>query len=64
MYRRIPWYGKNRPQIVKVTGTCSVCNDPFENGIQVDDEKGPARFCCNAHYLEWWKQRHPDEKLN
>jgi len=63
LYRRIPWHGKNRPQMAKVTGTCSVCNGPFEDGIQVDDKEDPVKFCCNDHYLEWWKQRHPDEKL-
>ena len=59
LYRRIPWHGKNCPQHC-AAGKCAVCDNGFENGLQVDDKEGPLTFCCNDHYLNWWKQRHPD----
>lgn len=20
-----------------------------------------TRFCCNKHYLQWWREHHPEE---
>lgn len=60
-YERIPWNGANAPRIY-VPGTCLVCGIKFEDGIEVDTDTGvPAQFCCNDHYLAWWKEKHPGE---
>jgi hypothetical protein len=24
-------------------------------------ESAAREFCCNLHYLEWWKRQHPGE---
>ena len=39
LYRRIPWHGKNRPQMAHVSGICAVCQSSFNDGIQVDNEE-------------------------
>lgn len=59
LYRRIPWHGKNCPQH-SATGACVVCHNDYENGLLVEDEGSTVTFCSNDHYLDWWKQRHPD----
>ena len=60
---RIPWHNKYEPQ-VNLPGNCCVCNQAFENGIELDmDSEGIIHFCCNAHYIQWWKYKHPNEIL-
>lgn len=61
-YSRIPAHGKNKPLLVD-GGTCSICGREFSTGIMV---KEITTFCCNKHYLEWWKVKHPEmyAKLN
>lgn len=62
IYFRIPTHNNIQPEI-GVSGQCSVCSNDFERGIVVREI---TYFCCNKHYLQWWKKRHPKafEKLN
>jgi len=63
-YVRIPWHNDKEPHLKEVQGKCDVCGRSIVEGIQIDADVGEARrFCCNAHYLQWWKQNHPTEVL-
>lgn len=60
-YRRIPWHGNIEPERV-YDGVCCECGTRFNDGLQVAALESAAReFCCNLHYLEWWKRQHPGE---
>jgi hypothetical protein len=59
LYVRIPWHGARRPRLM-VPGTC-VCGRFAKDGIAVETDEGEEHFCCNAHYVAWWKQQHPGE---
>jgi len=61
-YFRIPTHKHILPE-VGVSGQCSVCGCDFERGIVVREV---IYFCCNKHYLQWWKDHHPKsfERLN
>ena len=57
-YCRIPWNGKHEPRSY-VAGKCEVCGRIFkEQGIEVLDNNLSLQFCCNAHYIQWWKDKH------
>lgn len=58
-YFRIPAHKGVRPE-VGVAGKCMICENEFKKGIQVTET---SSFCCNKHYLEWWKARNPDAFL-
>ena len=62
LYFRIPAHKAIRPEIGN-PGQCTVCGSEFEHGIMVHEV---STFCCNRHYLQWWKERNPKlfEKLN
>jgi hypothetical protein len=61
-YRRIPWHGLIAPEFVQ-SGVCSECGASVNDGISIPAmESAPLTFCCNLHYLQWWKQQHPDEE--
>ena len=63
LYVRIPWHHRHEPQI-NIAGNCCVCNQAFEKGIEIDTEsEGLLSFCSNAHYIQWWKYKHPNEIL-
>ncbi len=51
-----------KPSLVN-DGRCDICGNDFTSGIVV---KEVTQFCCNKHYLQWWKDRHPKlyDKLN
>ena len=60
-YRRIPWHGAVAPELINA-GVCNECGDPVHDGISIPVLEGaPLAFCCNLHYLEWWKRQHPEE---
>ncbi len=61
-YSRIPAHGAIRPLLID-NGRCDICGDDFTRGIMLTEV---THFCCNKHYLQWWKDRHPGlyEKLN
>jgi hypothetical protein len=59
LYVRIPWHGKRQPKL-DVPGTC-VCGRFTERGIAVETDGGKRHFCCNGHYVNWWRQQHPNE---
>ncbi len=61
-YSRIPAHGTVKPQLI-LEGLCDICGKEFSNGIMI---KEVTRFCCNRHYLQWWKDHNPKtyEKLN
>jgi len=61
-YPRIPWHRVNKPTL-KVAGTCSSCGRFTENGIAIQTEDGERHFCCNGHYVKWWRQQHPNESF-
>lgn len=62
LYFRIPAHKNARPE-TGTQGRCSVCGNDFENGIRIHEI---TYFCCNRHYLQWWKERNPKifEKIN
>ena len=61
-YSRIPAHGTIRPMLIH-QGTCDICGSEFSQGLLVREV---THFCCNKHYLQWWKDRNPEmyEKLN
>jgi hypothetical protein len=60
-YRRIPWHGAVSPDFGS-TGVCNECNGAVHDGISIPAVEGaPLIFCCNLHYLQWWKRQHPGE---
>jgi len=66
-FPRIPWHGHREPQLGRVDGDCVMCGGScadgiLRQGIRVEDDDGEKVFCCNGHYVEWWKDRHPDER--
>ncbi len=62
IYFRIPAHGNIRPKL-NTRGICVVCDSPFQHGIRIQES---SHFCCNKHYLEWWRARNPEmfNKLN
>jgi hypothetical protein len=60
---RIPWWGKNKPKIV-TSGLCNVCRKKIEKGIEVQiNNKENKQFCCDQHYVKWWKKKNPHIKI-
>ncbi len=61
-YVRIPAQGSIRPVFIH-DRTCDICGNAFSRGIEIREI---TRFCCNKHYLQWWKDRNPEiyDKLN
>ena len=60
-YRRIPWHGAIAPEPIG-SGICNECSGPVHDGLSIPAVEGaPLAFCCNLHYLQWWKRQHPDE---
>jgi hypothetical protein len=60
-YQRIPWHGSIEPQM-GLSGICSECGAGFSDGILIPAaERSPLQFCCNQHYMQWWRKQHPDE---
>ena len=57
VYFRVPAHGEIRPEIIHA-GTCDVCGNDFSQGIIM---KEVTYFCCNKHYLQWWRKEHPWE---
>ena len=61
-YCRIPWHGAIAPEFPG-SGTCAECGEAVQDGISIPMmESAPLNFCCNRHYLEWWKRQHPGEQ--
>jgi len=58
-YFRIPAHGRVEPEIID-GGTCDICGRDFSRGLVVREI---TYFCCNKHYLQWWRELHPDEYL-
>jgi len=62
-YVRIPWNNEREPK-THVRGKCSICGATFAKGIKVNTDKGEeVQFCCDRHYVKWWKIKHPDQQL-
>ena len=61
-YFRIPAHRNILPEL-NPRGTCVICESHFQHGIRIQEV---SHFCCNKHYLEWWRTRNPEmfEKLN
>lgn len=35
----------------------------MSEGISIAAVEGAdLTFCCNEHYLQWWKRQHPEEE--
>jgi hypothetical protein len=62
LYFLLPAHNSIRPEIGH-PGRCTVCASEFERGIMIHEV---SSFCCNRHYLQWWKERNPKlfDKLN
>ena len=60
-YCRIPWHGNIEPEQIGA-GVCIECGDRFAAGLQIAGVESATReFCCNLHYLQWWRREHPGE---
>ncbi|HEU4415099.1 MAG TPA: hypothetical protein VFT65_09985 [Candidatus Angelobacter sp.] len=60
-YHRIPWHGAVEPESIS-SGGCVECAATVVDGISIAALEGaPLAFCCNLHYLQWWKRQHPNE---
>lgn len=61
-YFRIPAHSNILPEL-NASGNCVICNSSFDHGIRIQEV---SHFCCNKHYLEWWRARNPEmfKKLN
>ena len=62
-YVRIPWDGKNEPQVF-VPATCQICGRETHEGISLDYDGSKLGFCSNRHYVQWWRTRHNDDSWN
>ncbi len=67
-YPRIPWHGEN--EVFKVSNDrssaelkCFVCGRESDKWLLVMDSEGAHVFCCNAHYVNWWRKVHSGEPL-
>ncbi len=58
-YTRVPWHGEAEPRICGAS-SCQVCGRDAERGLKLAEE---LTFCCNAHYMQWWGERHPGIRL-
>ena len=68
LYPRIPWHEDQAPVVGGAEGNCVICERPCEEGlfissIQVQADQEAKTFCCNAHYVVWWMDRHPAEEI-
>jgi hypothetical protein len=62
-YVRVPCDDDRFPEL-GTSGVCCICSRKFQNGIGLATDKEMALgFCCNKHYVDWWKWKHPDEEL-
>lgn len=63
-YTRIPWHHVYEPS-ESTDGICAICKKEYQEGLKVEIEGKKIRgFCCNAHYIRWWKQNHKNETLS
>lgn len=62
IYFRLPTHRAIPPEL-NGSGKCLICDSVFQHGIRIEEV---SHFCCNKHYLEWWRARNPEmfEKLN
>jgi len=62
IYFRLPAHREIQPEL-NASGKCLICDSLFHHGIRIEEV---SHFCCNKHYLEWWRARNPEmfEKLN
>jgi len=62
-YVRIPCDDDAFPML-GASGSCCVCAREFQRGISLTSEKqGRVLFCCNKHYVDWWRKKHPTEEM-
>jgi hypothetical protein len=62
LYPRIPWHGVHKPTL-NVVGTCSRCGRFAEKGIAIQADDAEMNFCCNGHYVKWWREQNPNESF-
>ncbi len=67
-YPRIPWHGEYEvfqvsPDMLGMEAKCSVCDRGSDKWLFVRDNDGAHVFCCNAHYVRWWRQVHSGEPV-
>lgn len=62
---RIPYHDGSYPNACD-TSRCAVCGSPSpgSQGVRVIDGRlGVMEFCGLTHYMQWWKEQHPGERL-
>ena len=60
-YPRLPWDSDNEPVLGQYTGSCDRCGGRVGKGIRLQlEESDGLLFCSNIHYLEWWREMHPE----
>jgi tetratricopeptide (TPR) repeat protein len=60
--KRVPWHN-NKVPTTGISGKCFGCGIKFDPGYEIDDETDIKCFCSCSHYMKWWKDIHPNEKL-
>ena len=61
-YSRIPFTDNKRPEM-GVSIQCQICERPNARGILVEYKGQSQGFCCDKHYVQWWKKEHPNIEL-
>lgn len=67
-YPRIPWHGSNEvfqvsQEMLGPDAKCFLCNRESNEWLLVSDNGSAHVFCCNLHYVRWWRKAHAGEPL-
>ena len=68
-YPRIPWHGDHEvfqvsQEMLNADVRCFVCDREAGAWLLVVDDGSAHVFCCNAHYMKWWREAHAGESLH
>ena len=59
----IPYYKNIRP-LQGEEGACELCGDSLPQMLYLPFLADKARFCCVAHYFEWWLRSAPEVRAS
>ena len=61
--KRLPWYKYYKPTFSEPS-SCHICDRKFNRGINIQlGDDAHIQFCCENHYMKWWKVANPDVTL-
>lgn len=62
--KRLPWYEHYNPTFFPEPSSCHICARKFNRGINIQiGDDAHIQFCCENHYMKWWKEANPDVTL-